>query len=352
MANVSVSSSSSYSSAGDLLPEKSSASGNQSVQESEHQEALINKSLPRELLLRVFSFLDIVSLCRVAQVSRAWNELALDGSNWQFVDLFSFQRDINSALIQRLSSRTGGFLHALRLRGCRSLTDDALDQLARSCPNLQTLDLNDCKNLTDATCVSIAAHCTSLYHLNLSGLSITDASLHALATSSVLTSRLKHLDISFCLRLTASGFKHLLTAPAASYSNGFTPSHETTTGALSKPFRSVKPLSNISFFAAKMDSELATDSAIAQFAASAGPSLRTLLLNKCSHLTDEGVAAIGQHCTQLTTLALSYCHQLVSFDLWDNRLTLIPSHRPMLPSTHWHQERLTSRLWKLHPVLN
>ena len=35
---------------------------------SEHDEALINRRLPRELLLRVFSYLDIISLCRSAQV--------------------------------------------------------------------------------------------------------------------------------------------------------------------------------------------------------------------------------------------------------------------------------------------
>ena len=35
--------------------------------------------------------LDVVSLCRCAQVSRQWHDLALHGSNWQRVDLFEFQ---------------------------------------------------------------------------------------------------------------------------------------------------------------------------------------------------------------------------------------------------------------------
>lgn len=38
--------------------------------------------------------MDIVSLCRCAQVAKYWNILALDGSNWQYIDLFSFQRDV------------------------------------------------------------------------------------------------------------------------------------------------------------------------------------------------------------------------------------------------------------------
>jgi len=43
---------------------------------------------------RIFSYLDVTSLCRCARVSRYWKLVALDGSNWQHVDLFSFQTDI------------------------------------------------------------------------------------------------------------------------------------------------------------------------------------------------------------------------------------------------------------------
>lgn len=63
----------------------------------------------------MFSFLDVVSLCRCAQVCKVgrgvalgtandvyhllcypqdWNILALDGSNWQTMDLFDFQTAI------------------------------------------------------------------------------------------------------------------------------------------------------------------------------------------------------------------------------------------------------------------
>jgi len=40
---------------------------------------------------RVFSYLDVVSLCRCACVSKYWHQIALDGSNWQRVDLFHYQ---------------------------------------------------------------------------------------------------------------------------------------------------------------------------------------------------------------------------------------------------------------------
>jgi len=52
---------------------------------------LINTMLPKELILKIFSFLDILTLCRCAQVSKYWNKLALDGDNWQSVSLFDFR---------------------------------------------------------------------------------------------------------------------------------------------------------------------------------------------------------------------------------------------------------------------
>ena len=86
---------------------------------AEHDDALINRKLPRELLLRVFSYLDVVSLCRSAQVSKPWNILALDGSNWQNVDLFEFQVDIEGVVVENLAKRCGGFLRSLSLNGCQ-----------------------------------------------------------------------------------------------------------------------------------------------------------------------------------------------------------------------------------------
>lgn len=71
-------------------------------------EALINKKLPKELLLRIFSFIDVVSLCRCAQVSKAWNVLALDGSNWQRIDLFEFQKDVEVCVANSLISKNAG----------------------------------------------------------------------------------------------------------------------------------------------------------------------------------------------------------------------------------------------------
>ncbi len=62
----------------------------------------------------------------VLKVSRSWNILALDGSNWQRVDLFEFQIDIEGIVVENIARRCGGFLRKLSLRGCQAVGDNAL----------------------------------------------------------------------------------------------------------------------------------------------------------------------------------------------------------------------------------
>lgn len=149
------------------------------------EDALINKKLPKELLLRIFSYLDVVSLCRCAQVSKAWNVLALDGSNWQRIDLFNFQRDIEGPVVENISLRCGGFLKKLSLRGCKSVGDGALKTFAQYCNHIEELNLNECKQLTDSTCQSLSKYCPKLTHLDLGSCSqFTNLSLKSIGFSS------------------------------------------------------------------------------------------------------------------------------------------------------------------------
>ena len=55
-----------------------------------------------------------------------WNTLALDGSNWQYVDLFDFQTDIKGSVVENLSRRCGSFLKNMSLENCKWISDDAI----------------------------------------------------------------------------------------------------------------------------------------------------------------------------------------------------------------------------------
>ncbi|GIY02274.1 hypothetical protein CEXT_427671 [Caerostris extrusa] len=168
------------------------------------EEALINKKLPKELLLRIFfSYLDVISLCRCAQVSKQWNILALDGSNWQRIDLFNFQTDIEGDVVENISKRCGGFLKKLSLRGCQSVEDAALKAFAQNCNHIEELNLYDCKKLTDITCQHLSKYCSKLVHLDVGSCpQITDASLKAIGDG---CPNLEHINISWCDQVSLGG---------------------------------------------------------------------------------------------------------------------------------------------------
>uniref|UniRef100_A0A3B3QA28 F-box and leucine-rich repeat protein 20 n=1 Tax=Paramormyrops kingsleyae TaxID=1676925 RepID=A0A3B3QA28_9TELE len=215
---------------------------------SNSDEAAINKKLPKELLLRIFSFLDVVTLCRCAQVSRSWNVLALDGSNWQRIDLFDFQRDIEGRVVENISKRCGGFLRKLSLRGCLGVGDSALRTFAQNCRNIELLSLNGCTKITDTTCTSLSKFCPKLKHLDLASCtSITNQSLKALSEGCPL---LEQLNISWCDQVTKDGIQALVRCC---------------------------------------------------------PGLKGLFLKGCTQLEDEALKYIGAHCPELVTLNLQTC---------------------------------------------
>ncbi|XP_073464440.1 F-box/LRR-repeat protein 20 isoform X9 [Aquarana catesbeiana] len=222
---------------------------------SNNDEALINKKLPKELLLRIFSFLDVVTLCRCAQVSRAWNVLALDGSNWQRIDLFDFQRDIEGRVVENISKRCGGFLRKLSLRGCLGVGDNALRTFAQNCRNIEVLNLNGCTKITDTTSSSLSKFCCKLRHLDLASCtSITNLSLKALSEGCPL---LEQLNISWCDQISKDGIQALVKGCGG---------------------------------------------------------LRCLSLKGCTQLEDEALKYIGSHCPELVTLNLQACSQQITDD--------------------------------------
>lgn len=142
------------------------------------------------------------------QVSKYWNILALDGSNWQKIDLFYFQMDIEvrsnyrgieflyvifsffflslkpfqGPVIENISQRCGGFLKYLSLKGCQSVGDQSIRTLAQHCHNIEHLDLTECKKISDSATEPLSKHCNKLTAVSLESCSqISDLSLKALS---------------------------------------------------------------------------------------------------------------------------------------------------------------------------
>lgn len=238
---------------------------------------LINKKLPKELLLRVFSFLDIVSLCRSAQVSKAWNLLALDGSNWQKVNLFEFQRDVKTFVVQSLSRRCGGFLKKLNLQGCQGLEDDALRTFAQQCKNIEELVLRDCNKITNKTCIYLSSFANRVILLDFeSCIQIDDLGLAKIGSG---CPKLQFLNISWCRKVSSAGLISI--------------AH----GCPAMEILIARGCVNI------------RDEGLRVVAIHCG-GLKKIVLQGCTNLTDNGIKPIGDHCKQLEFFNISECEAL------------------------------------------
>ncbi|KAG8005183.1 F-box/LRR-repeat protein 20 [Nibea albiflora] len=244
--------------------------------------------------------------------SQAWNVLALDGSNWQKIDLFNFQTDIEGRVVENISKRCGGFLRQLSLRGCLSVGDASMKTFAQNCRNIEVLNLNGCTKITDSTCLSLSKFCSKLKQLDLTScVSISNHSLKALSniTDASLTAmglncpRLKILEAARCSHVTDAGFTVLA--------------------------RNCHELE-------KMDLEeciLVTDNTLVQLSIHC-PRLQALSLSHCELITDDGIRALssstcGQerltvveldNCPLITDVTLEHlksCHRLERIELYD-----------------------------------
>jgi F-box/leucine-rich repeat protein 2/20 len=265
---------------------------------------LINTKLPKELILKIFSFLDTVSLCRCAQVSKYWNKLALDGDNWQSVNLFDFRVAVQGQVVENLSARCGDFLKRLTLRGCQSVTDKSMQTFSKNCRNLEEINLDNCKQLTDETCKSLAANCHKLTHLNIAANDVTDEALEAIGEGCKL---LKHINISNCNKIRPAGIESLARnctnlVSFISVACGEETINDESLRALSHHCHKLKVI-NLNGCSAITDTGV-------KYLAENCHQLIYCCLSKCFALTDQALISLSQGCPQLKTLGLMRCHQL------------------------------------------
>ncbi|XP_003748063.1 F-box/LRR-repeat protein 2 [Galendromus occidentalis] len=259
-------------------------------------ENLINKMLPKELLLKVFSFLDIVTLCRCAQVSREWNLLAMDGSNWQNIDLFSYQKDINCDVVSYIAGRCGRFLTVISLRGCEDISGEALIQFSEHCPNIEKVVLSCCRKITDDAIVALAKACRRLHSLYIdSCVELTDRSIMSFKN-------LRDVNISWCRKITQEGIgmlgsEHLVRFTAKGCAG-------VTNEAMSRLASSSPKLEALDLQCCPY----VFDAAIIAVAQNCHE-LRNLCASGCSNLTDASTQALAQGCPKLHTLEMASCNR-------------------------------------------
>uniref|UniRef100_A0A8C3T3R3 F-box and leucine rich repeat protein 2 n=1 Tax=Chelydra serpentina TaxID=8475 RepID=A0A8C3T3R3_CHESE len=251
----------------------------------------------------IFSFLDIVTLCRCAQVSKAWNVLALDGSNWQRIDLFNFQTDIEGRVVENISKRCGGFLRQLSLRGCLGVGDSALKTFAQNCRNIEHLNLNGCTKITDSTCYSLSKFCSKLKHLDLTScVSITNSSLKSLSEG---CRNLEHLNLSWCDQITKDGIEALVKGCSglkALFLRGCTQLEDEALKHIQNHCRELVILN-------LQSCTQISDEGIVKICRGCHR-LQSLCVSGCSNLTDASLTALGLNCPRLKILEAARCSHL------------------------------------------
>uniref|UniRef100_A0A674CAZ9 F-box and leucine-rich repeat protein 2 n=1 Tax=Salmo trutta TaxID=8032 RepID=A0A674CAZ9_SALTR len=296
---------------------------------SNSDEAPINKKLPKELLLRTdntitffsvsLSFLFLTLSYFLSPSSQAWNVLALDGSNWQKIDLFNFQTDIEGRVVENISKRCGGFLRQLSLRGCLSVGDASMKTFSQNCRNIEVLNLNGCTKITDSTCLSLSNDgCRMLEMLNLSWCDqITRDGIEALARG---CNNLRALFLRGCTQLEDGALKHLQKhCPELTTINMQSCSQITDDGLVSLcrgchklQVLCISGCSNI------------TDASLTALGLNC-PRLKILEAARCSQVTDAGFTVLARNCHEMEKMDLEECILVT-----DNTLVQLAIHCPRL----------------------
>ena len=94
--------------------------------------------LPEILLLKIFSFLTITELGKVAKVSLQWRRIAYDHALWKKVNLKRYPMMCEDTLCMLIRTRFSPFISVLNLGGCR-VTHDVFIELSKRCRNLKYL---------------------------------------------------------------------------------------------------------------------------------------------------------------------------------------------------------------------
>ncbi|KAG0718073.1 F-box/LRR-repeat protein 2 [Chionoecetes opilio] len=150
-------------------------------------------SVPREILLYIFSFLSVQELGRsVGPVCVAWRFLARDPTLWTRL-VFSFQNRVDGECVKELLA-SAPLLLTLELQS-REDGQDLLLHAASFCPRLKELTVKFCDGLTEAVFKALMENCSRLQSLNVEGSRVCDRECFHLMAGLL---HLRHLNLSHC----------------------------------------------------------------------------------------------------------------------------------------------------------
>ncbi|GAB1605790.1 F-box/LRR-repeat protein 17-like [Argonauta hians] len=307
-------------------------------------------NLPNSILLEIFKYLTIPErIHSVELVCKKWSELAKDPSLWRHINCQDFgHRTLSDEILDKITSYSNHVVHLdisntigfspegiskvfkkcqsltyLSLKGCCSLPDSAIQLIADYHHELERLYLDDCFSVTNPTIIKIFHSCPRLTHLSF-GLLLDAETIDTMITC---CPRLRLINLSYCeavdsMSVMLDRCKHL---EHVNLSNcPLTDSHLTPLTKLPALkhvyLNSVRITSKTPIEVAKHCTQLHTlslcfndcvdDSCIASVVHSAR-NLRVLKCIRC-RITDKALISIGQCCSQLEQLDISFCSDVTA----------------------------------------
>ncbi|XP_057773646.1 F-box protein SKP2B-like [Salvia miltiorrhiza] len=233
------------------------------------------KDIPVELLMRILSLLDDRTAVAAAGVCRGWRDALCWGLT--HLSLSWCKRNMNNLVLSLAPKFTK--LQSLILRqDVPQLQDNAVEEIASHCHELQELDLSKSFLLRDPSLYAIARGCPNLIKLNISGCSaFSDTALGYLTGH---CRKLKSLNLCGCVG-TASD----RALKAIGYNcNGL-------------------QYLNLGWC------DRVGDEGIKSLAYGC-PDLRAIDLCGCVLITDDSVIALADSCLHLRSLGLYYCQNI------------------------------------------
>lgn len=222
------------------------------------------------LLLKIFSYLSSLELCKVSGVCRRWQSLAWDPILWNIIEITHYEEsDINRILrnlLATLAMSTQGYclmVHCVKLNGSELVSDKGLGYIARYCIDLEELEISGCCCVTSKGLQDVLLNCHNLYHLNLSGctcvnsICVPNTNGYSMGDHGSFL-KLRHLDLSDCVAFDDFGLRTI------GLSCGL---------------------------------------------------LESLYLRRCSRITDVGMKHVASHCHHLKELSTSDCFKIRDFSL-------------------------------------
>ncbi|XP_033845684.1 S-phase kinase-associated protein 2 [Periophthalmus magnuspinnatus] len=153
--------------------------------------------LPDELLLKIFFYLPLQELLKMASVCKRWHRLVFDESLWHSVDLEGLTH-MGPALQHILKNGVR------RLRCPRAFVEEL--QFTSSRP-LQLIQMDLSSSIIPVAALEgIIASCTQLQDLSLEGLQLSDTVIHSLAKNG----NLEQLNISGCSGFSSGALEGML----------------------------------------------------------------------------------------------------------------------------------------------